>query len=124
MFLLFEGLLPYWIVILVNYHKRTLYNDQIFQLTYRKKVGFVYDLETFERIREFDLQTAEGWGLTTDNKNLIVSDGSSALYFYHPEYFNQVNQLDVCNNRSLVTSLNELEYINGSIYSCPFRLNP
>jgi glutaminyl-peptide cyclotransferase len=94
-----------------------LYNDQIFQLTYKKKVGFVYDLETFERIREFDLQTAEGWGLTTNGEHLIVSDGSSALYFYQPEYFNQVNQLDVCNKGALVTSLNELEYTNGSIWA-------
>ncbi len=94
-----------------------LYKDQIYQLTYRKKVGFVYDLKTFERIREFNLQTSEGWGLTTDNKHLIVSDGSSVLYFYDPEYVNQVNQLDVCNDRSLVTSLNELEYIDGSIWA-------
>lgn len=94
-----------------------LYKDQIFQLTYRKKVGFVYDLETFERIREFDLQTSEGWGLTTDNKHLIVSDGSSVLYYYDPDYFNQVGQLEVCNDRSIVTNLNELEFINGSIWA-------
>lgn len=94
-----------------------LYKDQIFQLTYTKKVGFVYDLKTFEQIREFDLQTAQGWGLTSNGENLIVSDGSSVLYFYNPEYFNQVNQLDVCNNKSLVTSLNELEYINGEIWA-------
>lgn len=95
----------------------TLYNNQIFQLTYTKKVGFVYDLETFERIREFDLQTAEGWGLTTDGQHLIVSEGSSMLYFYDPEYFSQVNQLDVCSDKSLVTSLNELEYIRGEIWA-------
>ena len=95
----------------------TVYNNQIFQLTYRKKVGFVYDLGSFERIREFDLQTAEGWGLTTDGDHLIVSDGSSLLYFYHPEYFTQVNQLDVCDQRSLNSSLNELEYINGEIWA-------
>lgn len=95
----------------------TLYNNQIFQLTYTKKVGFVYDLETFERIREFDLQTAQGWGLTTDDHHLIVSEGSSMLYFYDPEYFSQTNQLDVCSDKSLVTSLNELEYINGEIWA-------
>lgn len=95
----------------------THYKNKIYQLTYQKKVGFVYELESFERIREFDLQTAEGWGLTTDNEHLIVSDGSSVLYFYHPEYFNQIKQLDVCNHRSLVTSLNELEYKNGSVWA-------
>jgi glutamine cyclotransferase len=95
----------------------TIINDNIFQLTYRQKVGFVYDIETFELIREFDLQTMEGWGLTTDGRNLIVSDGSSVLYFYDPEYFNQVKQLDVCNNKGLVTNLNELEYAEGAIWA-------
>lgn len=95
----------------------TILHDKIYQLTYRQKVGFVYDVTTFEMIREFDLQTMEGWGLTTDGKNLIVSDGSPVLYFYDPEYFNQVKQLDVCNNKGLVTSLNELEYVDGAIWA-------
>jgi glutamine cyclotransferase len=95
----------------------TCYKNQIFQLTYREKIGFVYDLATFDRIREFDLQTAEGWGLTNNEAQLIVSDGSSFLYFYHPEFFNQVNQLDVCTDQSLITGLNELEYINGSVWA-------
>jgi len=95
----------------------TIVNQKIYQLTYRQKVGFVYDVGTFELIREFDLQTMEGWGLTTDGKNLIVSDGSSVLYFYNPYYFNQIGQLDVCHNRGLVINLNELEYVDGAIWA-------
>ena len=95
----------------------TILNHKIFQLTYRHKVGFVYDIASFELLREFDLQTMEGWGLTTDGKNLIASDGSSVLYFYDPEYFNQIKQLDVCHNRGLVTNLNELEYVDGAIWA-------
>ncbi|MBA7552499.1 hypothetical protein ES705_45063 [subsurface metagenome] len=94
-----------------------IYERNIFQLTYKSMLGFVYELESFEQIRQFDLQTAEGWGLTTDGHSLIVSEGSSMLYFYDPKYFNQVNHLDVCDNKGLVTSLNELEYVNGTIWA-------
>jgi glutaminyl-peptide cyclotransferase len=95
----------------------TLMNNKIYQLTYRSKVGLIYDVESFEVIRKFDLQTIEGWGLTNDSKNLISSDGSSNLYFYDPEYLTQVNQLDVCNNKRPVTNLNELEYIDGFVWA-------
>lgn len=95
----------------------TIFNNKIYQLTYRQKVGFIYDIQTFELIREFDLQTMEGWGLTTDGKSLIVSDGSSVLYFYDPEYLNQIGQLDVSHNKGLAINLNELEYVDGSIWA-------
>jgi glutamine cyclotransferase len=95
----------------------TRWKDHIYQLTWEQKVGFVYDINTFEQVREFDLQTMEGWGLTSDDKSLIVSDGSSVLYFYDPDYFSQINQLDVCDNLGLVTRLNELEYVNGDIWA-------
>jgi glutamine cyclotransferase len=68
----------------------------------------------------------EGWGLTNDSVNLIVSDGSSVLYFYDPEYFTQVDQLDVCDNKGLATALNELEYVSdviwANVYGKPFIL--
>jgi glutamine cyclotransferase len=95
----------------------TRWKNTIYQLTYQEKVGFVYNLATFEQIREFNLQTMEGWGLTADDQNLIVSDGSSVLYFYDPDYFSQVNQLDVCDNKGLVTLLNELEYAQKAIWA-------
>lgn len=94
-----------------------IYNDQIYQLTYKSMLGFVYDLESFERLREFDLQTAEGWGLTSDSTSLIVSDGSTAIYFYDPVYLSQTEQIEVCDNRGLITNLNELEFIDGNIWA-------
>jgi len=92
-------------------------NGKLYQLTYQNKLGFVYDLNSFEKLYEFELQTYEGWGLTNDSENLIVSEGSSILYFYHRDNFTQVRQLDVCNNIKLVTSLNELEYSKGAIWA-------
>ena len=101
----------------------TRVGKQLYQLTYKNRVGMVYDLETLTLIREFDLQTTEGWGLSYDGENLIVSDGSSYLYFYDPEYFTQTKQLDVANDRGLVNNLNELEYVNGSIWANLYTTN-
>jgi len=92
-----------------------LYKDQIYQITYKSQVGFVYDKKTLERIRSFDYQIKEGWGLTTDGKNLVMSDGSAQLYFIEPEFFTQVDKIEVFDNKGMIPSLNELEYINGKI---------
>jgi len=94
-----------------------IHDGKIFQLTYKSMIGFVYDLKSFEKIMEFDLQTSEGWGLTSDGESLIVSDGSNALYFYDPVYFSQKDQLEVCDNKGLIINLNELEYVNGFIWA-------
>ena len=95
----------------------TLFKGRIYQLTYTARVGFVYDLKTFELIRKFDLQTEEGWGLTNDGKSLIASDGTSTLYFYDPEYYSQTGQLYVADNKGLKNHVNELEYVNGYIWA-------
>jgi len=92
-----------------------LFKDQIYQITYKTQVGFVYDKETLQQIRSFDYQIREGWGLTTDGINLIMSDGSAQLFFIEPEYYTQTDRLEVFDNMGMVTSLNELEYINGKI---------
>jgi glutamine cyclotransferase len=94
----------------------TIYNDRIFQLTYQSHVGFVYDKETFELLREFEYQT-EGWGLTHDDKYLIMSDGTPMLYFLDPKTFKQKHKIMVLDQNSQVWGLNELEYIDGEIYA-------
>ncbi|MBN1413779.1 MAG: glutaminyl-peptide cyclotransferase [Bacteroidales bacterium] len=92
-----------------------LLNDQIYQLTYKSQVGFIYDKETLSLIRRFDYPINEGWGLTSDGKHLIMSDGSAQLYFLDPEFFTQVDQVEVFDNKGMITYLNELEYINGKV---------
>jgi len=92
-----------------------LFKDQIYQVTYKTQVGFVYDKKTLNQIRSFDYQIREGWGLTTDGMNLIMSDGSAQLFFIEPEYFTQVDQIRVFDNKGMVDSLNEIEFINGKI---------
>ncbi|MBN1951427.1 MAG: glutaminyl-peptide cyclotransferase [Bacteroidales bacterium] len=95
----------------------TSIGNKIYQLTWLSKKGFVYNLETFELESEFKLTTNEGWGLTTDGKDLILSDGSARLYFYDPDGFVEKRQLFVANNQQLVRNLNELEYRNGAVWA-------
>jgi glutamine cyclotransferase len=94
----------------------TIFKDRIIQLTYQSNVGFVYNKETFELQREFSYPT-EGWGLTHDGKNLIMSDGTPMLYFLDPETFKQNRKIMVLDQDSPVWGLNELEYIDGQIYA-------
>ena len=94
----------------------TILNDTVYQLTWKEKTVFVYTLKDFKKVKEFVLNT-EGWGLTTDGKNLIASDGSSTLYYYDPGTFKLLKTQDVTENGSLSYNLNELEYIDGFIYA-------
>ena len=92
-------------------------NDKIYMLSYTSHIGFIFDFESFELIREFPLQTTQGWGLTTFNDELLLSDGTSKLYFYEPEDFIQVNSLDVCTDKKFIDNLNELEYTNQGVFA-------
>jgi glutamine cyclotransferase len=101
----------------------TLLNGKIYQLTYRSQVGFIYDAESFEQIRKFFYQNREGWGLSNDGKEIIMSDGTNVIYFMDPEYFSVNRKIEVFDNVSEVDSLNELEYINGTIYANRYMTN-
>jgi glutamine cyclotransferase len=94
----------------------TIYDDRLIQLTWKSKIGFVYDRDNFELLREFSYST-EGWGITHDGKHLIMSDGTARLYFLDLETFEYLSYIDVHDNNGPVTQLNELEYINGEIYA-------
>jgi glutamine cyclotransferase len=95
----------------------TFFKGKVYQLTYTTKVGFVYDAKTFKKIREFPIPTKEGWGLTHDTANLIMSDGTNMLHFINPDTLRVVNILGVTDNNGPVANLNELEYIDGFIYA-------
>lgn len=94
----------------------TLFGDRIFQVTWRSRVGFVYEKSTFKQINKIFYQT-EGWGLTTMNDKIVMSDGTNMIYFYDPETFTVISKIEVYDNRELLDSLNELEYINGEIWA-------
>ncbi len=90
--------------------------DKLYQLTYQNHKAYVYDLETFEKLKSFNFPY-EGWGMTTDGKELIISTGSSNLYFVDPETFTIKNTVGVTDNYGPVSSINELEYVKGFVYA-------
>lgn len=94
----------------------TLYNNEIYMLTWYSQTGFVYDLN-LNQLRKFQFHTDEGWGLTTMGDSLVMSDGSEKLYFMNPGEFSEIGRIEVYNDKEPVVNLNELEYINGLIYA-------
>ncbi|MDR0940715.1 MAG: glutaminyl-peptide cyclotransferase [Bacteroidales bacterium] len=94
----------------------TILNNHIYQLTWQEKTGFIYDLDSFQPISSFAYGT-EGWGLTNDGKNLIMSDGSEFLYILNPENLHVITRMAVYDNSGAVQRLNELEYVDGVIFA-------
>ncbi len=94
----------------------TIYQDKIIQLTWKSRVGFVYDKNTFEELQQFNYNT-EGWGITTMENSLVMSDGSATLYHLDPESLTIKEKFEVYNQFGPIADLNELEYINGIIYA-------
>lgn len=100
----------------------TVFQDKLYQVTWRENKGFIYDPATLQQTGEFQIKT-EGWGLTHDTTHLILSDGSSNLYFLDPGNFTTAKILSVTDQYGPVNNLNELEYINGYIYANKWQTN-
>lgn len=99
-------------------------NNKLYQLTYENQTGFIYDATTFKGMGQFTYRNKEGWGLTTDGTNLIMSDGTIDLTYLDPNNQNPVKTLNVNTiNYDLPDQLNELEYIEGFIYANVWRTN-
>ncbi len=94
----------------------SVWKDQLIQLTWKSGIGFVYNKENFTKIEDFKYQT-EGWGITSDERNLIMSDGTETLHFLDPETFDEKSQIKVEAEGEPVKGLNELEYVKGEIYA-------
>lgn len=90
--------------------------DKVYQLTWRERTCFVYDLATFRKLGEFSYE-GEGWGLTTDGKSLIMSDGTDRIRFLDPATFRVVRSIQVSVRGRPLAMLNELEYVRGEIYA-------
>lgn len=96
----------------------TFFNGKIYQLTWQEKVGFVYNAETLEKEKTFNyFKDIEGWGLTHNDKYLIMSDGSNTIYFLDPNTQKLVKSINVYTDTSKIEQLNELEWIDGKIWA-------
>ena len=93
-----------------------IFGERIYQLTWQSQVGFIYARETFAPLGQFSYPT-EGWGLTHDGQQLIMSDGTATLHFLDPQTLAETGQVLVRANGIPVVRLNELEYINGEVFA-------
>jgi len=98
------------------------WGGHLISLTWKSQLGFVFDLATFKLQREFSY-TGEGWALTQDGQQLIMSDGTPQLRFINPKTLKETNLLTVTLNGKAIPNLNELEWVKGEIYANVWHTN-
>lgn len=95
----------------------TVFNNKIYQLTWRENTGYIYNADNLQKIKEFPyFKDIQGWGLTNDGKNLYQSDGSEKIYILDPETLKEVDYINVYTNNTKIKEVNELEWVDGKIY--------
>jgi glutamine cyclotransferase len=94
----------------------TLWKSELIELTWRSQIAFVYNRQSFEPKKQFTY-SGEGWGLTHDDRSLIMSDGSASLRYLSPTTFAEQRRVLVTDGGAPVTRLNELEYVRGEIFA-------
>jgi glutaminyl-peptide cyclotransferase len=100
----------------------TILNRKIYQLTWKGQVGFVYDINSFQKINEFQYEH-EGWGITHDGKNLIVSDGTDKIHLLDTATLKEIAVINIKQGSIPVDKLNELEFIEGYLYANRWMTN-
>ena len=101
----------------------TVLNDKIYQLTWKNKIGFIYDLE-LNNIGTFNYgESKEGWGLCNDGNYIYKSDGTSKIWRLDPNTLEEIDFIDVMTDKSRIKNINELEYIDGKIYANTYQQN-
>jgi glutamine cyclotransferase len=92
--------------------------DKVVQLTWKEKVGFVYDKNTLKLLNNFANNIGpEGWGMCYDGTKLYMDDSTNRIWFLDKNNYRQIGHIDVCDDKQQIDSINELEYINGKIYA-------
>lgn len=95
----------------------TIHNGKVYQLTWQEGKVFVYDVNDFKLLKQFD-NPHEGWGITHDGTNLFTSDGSHLIRVRNPETFEEIRNFPVLDEKGKpILELNELEYIKGEIWA-------
>jgi glutaminyl-peptide cyclotransferase len=94
----------------------TVFNQRIFELTWRSEVGFVYDQNSFHRLRSFNY-SGEGWGLANDGSEIYMSDGTTQIRIWDPVTLQEKRRITVRDGAKPITALNELECVRSEIYA-------
>src|SRR5436305_2046673 len=93
-----------------------IWKDRLLELTWKAEKGFIYDLATFQPKGDFPYP-GEGWGLTTDGKRIIMSDGSAQIRFWDSATLKETGRITVTDEGRPVAELNELEWVKGEIFA-------
>ena len=95
----------------------TILNDLIYLLTWREKIGFIYDVEDFNIIDTFSYdKSKEGWGLCNDGENIYKSDGTDKIWKLNSNSMKELDYIEPRTNKRKIANINELEWVNGKIY--------
>jgi glutaminyl-peptide cyclotransferase len=95
----------------------TILNGKIYQISWQNGRAWQYNLEDFKLIKEFQY-AGEGWGLTHDGKNLLMSDGTHIIRVINPENFETIRTIPVFRENNLpLVEINELEWVKGEIWA-------
>jgi glutamine cyclotransferase len=102
----------------------TVLNNKIFQLTWQNNEAYVYNADTFKKEKTFPyFKKIEGWGMTNDGKNLLMSDGTEKIWSVNPENFKEVDYINVYTASTKIKAVNELEWIDGKIYANIYQMD-
>ena len=102
----------------------SIIGDKIIQLTWKEKIGYVYDKTSFKLQNTFTNNVGlEGWGLCFDGKKLYMDDSSNRIWFLDKNTYHQTGFIDVYDDKGAVNEINELEYIDGKIYANVYQTN-
>lgn len=100
----------------------TILNDKLYQLTWQSKIGFIYDLDTFEQTGTFAFnESKEGWGLCNDGETIYKSDGTDKIWLLDPKNLSEQGYIEIVDNKTTRSKYNELEWVNGKIYANTYQ---
>ena len=96
----------------------TILDDKIYQLTWREGTGFVYDVNTFDKLSSFKYGISkEGWGLCNNDTTIYKSDGTENIWLLDPNTLVEQSYIQVYTNKGKIVGINEMEWIDGKIYA-------
>ena len=102
----------------------TILNNKIYQLTWKNRIGFIYDLKTMNMEKSFNYgQSSEGWGLANDGISLYKSDGTEKIWIIDPVTLEEIDNIEIVTDKKKVKNINELEIVDEKIYANTYQFN-
>ena len=102
----------------------TILNNKIYQLTWKNRIGFIYDLKTMNMEKSFNYgQSSEGWGFANDGNNLYKSDGTEKIWIIDPYTLKEIDNIEIVTDKKKVKNINELEIVDEKIYANTYQFN-